>query len=294
MSQSSPKIDDLRREIDSLDDAIHDLLVKRVRVTERIAEAKQKTDGGRQFVRPGREAQILRRLLARHKGAMPRPVVARIWREMIAAVCRMHSRIKVAVCAPVKSVGYWDLARDHYGSATPMTLHHSPQIVLRMVSENDDVMGVLPVPGQNDDPPWWPYLATDVESAPRIIARLPFVADAGSRIEDLDALVVARIPPEPSGDDVSLLAVAADEEVSRDRLREILMSAGIDGHPIAIHSEGTEAAGWLHLVEVAGFVAGNDRRLAAVVDADPGTVRGVVSLGAYAAPSPTDQSAAPK
>ena len=35
--------------------------------------------------RPGREAEIVRRLLRRHRGAFPRPVIVRLWRELLSA-----------------------------------------------------------------------------------------------------------------------------------------------------------------------------------------------------------------
>ena len=82
MSASPPSLEELRREIDEIDDAIHDLLMRRAQVVEQIGIAKRPDN---QIFRPGREAIILRRLAARHTGAFPIAVVVRIWREMIAA-----------------------------------------------------------------------------------------------------------------------------------------------------------------------------------------------------------------
>jgi chorismate mutase-like protein len=75
-----PSLADLRREIDRIDDALHDLIMRRAELTAGVAASKP---GGSGTVRPAREAAILRRLVARHKGSFPRAIVARIWREII-------------------------------------------------------------------------------------------------------------------------------------------------------------------------------------------------------------------
>ncbi|HYZ32124.1 MAG TPA: chorismate mutase, partial [Crenalkalicoccus sp.] len=58
----------LRAEIDTLDDALHDLLMRRAGVVARLAASRAKGDAP--ALRPGREAAVLRRLLARHAGPL--------------------------------------------------------------------------------------------------------------------------------------------------------------------------------------------------------------------------------
>src|SRR3954454_5148571 len=73
-------LDELRAKIDQVDDAMHDLLMYRADVTLAIGGAKQGTANGAlaPAMRPAREAQILRRLLARHKGPLPPRVIVRV------------------------------------------------------------------------------------------------------------------------------------------------------------------------------------------------------------------------
>ncbi|MBJ7251796.1 MAG: chorismate mutase, partial [Acetobacteraceae bacterium] len=67
----------LRAEIDALDDAMHDLLMRRGAVVARMAGSRTKSGAGSPL-RPGREAAVLRRLLGRHSGALSRGAVFRI------------------------------------------------------------------------------------------------------------------------------------------------------------------------------------------------------------------------
>ena len=95
MSETPKSLEDLRRDIDAVDDAIHDLIMRRTALVHAVRATK--SDG--LALRPGREAVILRRLLARHRGAFPRPVLVRIWRELMGAMVRLQGPFSVAVTA---------------------------------------------------------------------------------------------------------------------------------------------------------------------------------------------------
>ena len=84
MAKPRSSIANLRREIDSVDDAIHDLLMKRAEIVEEIGHLKTR-GGNTRFFRPAREAEIVRRIVKRTKGRLPAYAVARVWREMVAA-----------------------------------------------------------------------------------------------------------------------------------------------------------------------------------------------------------------
>lgn len=271
-------LETVRREIDALDDAIHDLLKRRVSLVGQVARAK-----GRGLpVRPGREAEILRRLVSRHSGNLPPVVLISIWRELMGAMTRLQAPLAVALCAPHKSVGYWDLARFQFGSSTPFTLHRTPAPVLRAVTDGQATVGVLPMPQEEEADPWWPQLVSEQADAPRIIARLPFLDAPAGRFENLSALAIGKTEPEPSGDDRTLIAIEAEIEVSRARLHELLKAARMDGGILAMVGIGGDDGLWL--IEVQDFVARDDERLANLVALANKTIRRVVPLGAYATP----------
>ena len=90
--------------------------------------------------------------------------------------------------------------------------------MLRAVAEGSVTAGVLPMPEDAEDDPWWMRLAGSDASQLRVIARLPFCQNPDGRFEDLESLVIARFDIEESGDDQSLFAVATSAEISRDSL----------------------------------------------------------------------------
>ncbi len=69
MSADSNKLDDLRAEIDTIDESLHDLIMRRAEVVARVKDAKRGAGGG--VFRPGREAEVLRRLVGRHNMVLP-------------------------------------------------------------------------------------------------------------------------------------------------------------------------------------------------------------------------------
>jgi len=289
MTAPSKAIDKLRRSIDVIDDEMHDLLMRRVKIVEKIGALKDSAPGAL-FIRPEREAKILRRLVSRHKGSFPAAVVARIWRELLASTTRLQGPFSVAVNAPEKSVGYWDMARDHYGSATRMSLHRLANPVLNAVLNGSVTVGVLPMPAEDDADPWWPKLIGAGENLPRVIARVPFIENGNGRFEDLSALAIARTQPGETGDDVTLFAVEATVGFSRGGIQEAFITAGLPANTIAVWSESRKATSHLHLIEIAAYIQPDDDRIATVADAHGEHIIRITNLGGYAVPIGRDFS----
>ena len=283
MTAPSKAINKLRRKIDAIDDAMHDLLMRRVEIVEQVGALK---DGvpGELYVRPEREAKILRRLVKRHKGRFPAAVVARIWRELLASMTSLQGPFSVAVYAPEKSVGFWDLARDHYGSSTRMSLHRTAAPVLDAVFNGQVTIGLLPSPVEGDADPWWPKLIVGGDKLPRVIARLPFIDNGNGQLEDLGALAIALTKPGISGDDVSLFAVEATSRFSRGGIQDAFVTAGLAANTLAVWSEKRSSTSHLHLMEVAGHVEPDDARIAMVADSQRNKIIRIVDLGGYAVP----------
>jgi chorismate mutase / prephenate dehydratase len=280
MLSSKPTLDDLRRQIDAVDDQVHDLLMRRTEIVEAIG--KEKKDGKVPAFRPGREAIILRRLIARHSGRFPGIALVRMWREMLAATVGMQGKFAAAVYAPSAASGYWDLARDHFGSHTPMTAYHSIGQVIRAVTDKQASIGVLPMPSEDDGDPWWRFIVSSDAAAPRVLARLPFAGRGNARSGGGDALVVGSGALEPTGDDRSLIVIETRGEVSRARLFSALSSSGLDCNFYAVFEPGGGTA--LNLVELTDFVLPDDKRLAIFKDKVGAAVERIISLGSYGAP----------
>jgi chorismate mutase/prephenate dehydratase len=277
----APNLEPLRQEIDTIDDELHGLIRRRASLVGEIAAAK--TAGGL-AMRPGREAQILRKRLAMHDGAFPAAAVYRMWREMISAFALMQTKnLKIAVCRPADQPGYWDLARDHFGCQIPMVVYESPAQVLAEVRASPATVGVVPAPIEADTAAWWPLLASGEPTLPNVVARLPFLIMPNARARDISALMLARIEPEESGDDRALIVLQALSGISRNRIAGALAKAGLPAFTSALDQV---ASGVHHyLLELPGVIADGDERLRSLekaLELDRGSV---AAIGAYAVPA---------
>lgn len=281
MSTDNSALDRLRRQIDALDDRLHDLLMERTALAEQIGAAKPA--GDQVALRPGREAAIVRRLLARHQGAFPKPALVRIWRELMGALVGLQRPFSVAVFQPERGAGYIELARNHFGSVAPMNVHPSPGHVVREVADGIVAVGVVPLPRETDAEPWWLSLTTEAENLPRVVARLPVLAPefVPGKPEPLEALVLCLREHDETGDDRTLVSVETVPDLSRDRLRGLLTAAGLE--PVSMMSTWRSDHAWLHLVEAAGHVTQGDERLSALLGKRD-AVHHVRIIGGYPAP----------
>jgi chorismate mutase-like protein len=289
MPSDQDSLADLRRQIDDIDAAIHDLLMKRTEVAQRIGAVKGENSV---YMRPGREAIVLRRLIARHQGALPSTLIVRIWREIFAAVTALQGPLAVAVYAPEGSFGYRNLARDHYGWRTPVTAYRSAAQVLEAVSDGRATVGVLPVPVEDGVDPWWRNLARDGEAVPRVVARLPFAVIAPSGTDSVEALAISHAMTEVTGEDRAFLVVETGELVSRSHLKQLLAEAGFE----VLDIQGAEEEGGrsLNLIEVEGFVRDDDPRLGRLVELGESTLSHVWAVGGFAVPMRLEETASPE
>ncbi len=287
MPDSAPSLDDLRREIDRIDDAIHQLILERTDVVERIARIK---DRDRPALRPDREAIMLRRLLARHRGPFPAAAIVRIWRELISALTRLQGPFAVAVYAPTaERRGFWDIARDHYGSVVPMTPYATAAAVVRAVADRTATVGVVPFPVDDDgDDPWWRYLSTADGKTPHVVARLPFASRGNARGDDRDALAVASVGLAETGSDRTLVHIEVAGDLSRGRLKDALEAVGFTPGQFSTWLGPAATGVALHLVEIAGFVTAGDPRLAALATRLGPILERTDIVGAYAVPERLD------
>jgi chorismate mutase len=169
---AAPSLDDLRKEIDRIDEAMHRLLMERAETIDRLISVKRSQETGSAF-RPAREAEMMRRLVKRHKGILPLDTVESIWRVIISTFTYVQAPFSVHADLSAGDALMRDSARFHFGFTVPFVPHMGAAGVVAAVSASKGDLGLVPATAVAGAGPWWSALEFD--AAPKIIARLPFV-----------------------------------------------------------------------------------------------------------------------
>jgi chorismate mutase len=199
----TPSLGELRRDIDRIDGAMHDLLMERGRIIDRLIAVKQTQESGSAF-RPAREADMMRRLVDRHKGILPLDTAESIWRVIIATFTYVQAPFSVHADLSPGHAPVRDSTRFHFGFTVPFVPHMGASSVVEAVSESKGDLGLVPAFAVAGGGAWWNALEFD--AAPKIIARLPFV-DRADHPAALPLFVISRVAADAMVTEVEVWSV---------------------------------------------------------------------------------------
>jgi chorismate mutase len=190
--QKPPSLADLRKEIDHIDETMHELLIKRGEIIDRLIAVKKTQESGSAF-RPAREADMMRRLVKRHHGNLPLDTAESIWRVIISTFTFVQAPFTVHADLSAGDAMMRDSARFHFGFTVPFQPHAGSASVVAAVSASKGDLGLVPAFATAGAGPWWSALEFD--AAPKIIARLPFVERA-DHPAGMPVFVMSRVAPD--------------------------------------------------------------------------------------------------
>src|SRR3984885_14825128 len=276
---------DLRAQIDRIDAALHDMLRDRVELIDQVRKLKGKQHI---YIRPGREAQMVRALAGRPQGKLPEGLIVRLWRELISGFTLIEGALKVAVYTPEKGPDLWDHARDFYGAFTPLMETPSATAAIKALQANKVTVAVVPPPQANDKDAWWPLLAADKKNVMTVFASLPFEVVKPGRGNARNSLpmglVIGKLYPELTGDDRSFLAMQC-VHVPEGEMKRLLGKAGYKVRQMLLQQTGRgSSAPTAFLVEAEGYIGRNDTRLARLRAMLGSRLQHLAPLGGYAVP----------
>jgi chorismate mutase len=186
----APSLADLRKEIDRIDEAMHQLLIERGTIIDRLISVKRSQDTGTSAFRPAREAEMMRRLVKRHQGRLPLDTVESIWRVIISTFTYVQAPFSVHADLSAGDALMRDSARFHFGFTVPFIAHMGAAAVVAAVSASKGDLGLVPAFDIASAGAWWSALEFD--AAPKIIARLPFV-ERSDHPAALPVFVISRV-----------------------------------------------------------------------------------------------------
>lgn len=281
MNNNEEKLSQFRAQIDAIDDQIIALLEQRTGIVLNVGEYKRQTAAGICPIRPGREAQQLRRIVERFSTLnFSAAGAASIWRTIIGTSTSLESDLTLSVYSPERETDLCWMAREYFSAAAPLIRQPHIKRVIGDVIDGKAAVGIVPTIRGDDTSYWWTNLMG--EGAPKVFAHIPFVLPAELDRMALSALAIAKLTPEPSGDDVSLLVIEAEHNVSQHRLQTAFGSAKLEANWLNIATLVPDTRH--HLVSVRGFLPVESEQMQKVIAPLGSSVFSVNFLGAYATP----------
>lgn len=248
---------ELRAKIDAIDDAMHDLLIERGTVIDTLIRVKKAGRPGAAF-RPQREAEMMRRLAARHSGRLPMATVEHLWREIITTFTHMQSPFGLVVDSGDDAAGMRDVARFHFGFSVDIVSVDDPAAVVARIAQTRADLGLIGAGRARGEAPWWRLLGG---VGPQLMAKLPFIERAAGPA-DMPAFVISPPLSDPGPPDFRAFAALAPAGGDMPEGVLLLDTGGRDGREVLLGAAADDAAerlqklGYSNIAVVGGFGRG--------------------------------------
>lgn len=138
------KLQQLRQEVNEIDQQIQNLINQRAQCALQIGEMKRQTEKNPVYYRPEREAQVLQVIKDRNKGPMPAQDVAFIFRTIMAAGLALQQPTRIAFLGPQGT--FTEAATiKQFGYAANRISEQSIERVFQAVVAERAHFGVVPI-----------------------------------------------------------------------------------------------------------------------------------------------------
>jgi 3-deoxy-7-phosphoheptulonate synthase len=183
--KKSEGLDELRAELDRIDNRILDLIELRLGASGEIASCKNEAGERHLKIRPRRQIEILERLKSRSARAAPE-LIEEVWRQIMAHSLQAQARMEL-VLAPSDNAELLEArVRARFGSAAPLRWTASASMAIRLAMTSEAI-AILPEPLEAGDGDLRTFDVIRTESG-------AVVAYAVGRVADADALAVTPNP----------------------------------------------------------------------------------------------------
>jgi chorismate mutase len=214
-------LQDLRGEIDRIDDTILDLLQRRMRLASGIGGVKAVGQVNALKLRPDREASVISRVLS---NAEPenRKLALGVWREIMAAGLARQGELEIMVWGGPDPAHVLDSARRRFGSSPSYVDVETPAEALAAAAARN----VVAVLGIDDKTPWWTRLAAQYRDL-WVFDAIDKPAEGGAHANartgrEPVALAVARIDPEALAGGQTFVISAGGDAGGGEKARRLL------------------------------------------------------------------------
>ncbi len=194
-------LEELRKNIDDIDDRLFDLLQQRLKIVDQVGRFKRTNASSQYIIRPGREALKVKKA---HQQAVEAGLdetiskaIASIWREIISLSINFEDPAKIAYNSGKSKDTYW-LLREYFGAYSEMVPYKLDKEVIKSLLTKTNNIAAFVVENNAGFSPWWLELTKHPNLS--VFAAASIFAPRHGEDEPL-TLLVSNVTPEPTGED---------------------------------------------------------------------------------------------
>lgn len=239
-----------RKKIDKIDEEILALLQKRMEIVNEVRKIKSQ-NGEEFFIKSAREADMIKALVSKYDGVLPKSTIIGIWRKIIVSANVMEQPLKIALHNPEKIVDYNYLLREYYADFVPIISHDSVANTSLDIEKKIAQIAAFALPKSDNDNScenWWINLANN-QNGIKVFAKIPFLS-----CEDAPSLALLAIKKqEKSSADNSLFCIEIATTISKSQILAAMKEVGITAKILKTAQLKAVNDISFHLIEAEGF-----------------------------------------
>lgn len=141
---TNPTLGGVREAIDAIDSQLQTLIAERAKLAQEVGIAKRGASDNATFYRADREAEVLRRIVARNEGPLSDEEMVRLFREIMSSCLAQQAPLKIAYLGPAGTFTQ-SAALKHFGHAIRDLPFASIDEVFQEVESGNADFGVVPI-----------------------------------------------------------------------------------------------------------------------------------------------------
>ena len=190
-------LEQVRREIDDLDDGLLALLQQRFDVIARVKMAKKQAGtAGKLPLRPAREAMILRRLTENNNSRVPNDLVLTLWRNIICRSTLAQATVQINAASDLLNDKAARIALSRHFVGFPLKPYNKVKMALNSAAKSH-----LEICAIAAETKWINHLEGKEYADLKVILTLPYDGKNGKR----HIVILGKLLNEPTGDDETML-----------------------------------------------------------------------------------------
>ena len=263
-------LEELRKEIDELDEEIVRLVGRRAEIARKIGEIKEAEDLS--AYSPERERAVYEKITSHEGGPLPGSCIRAVYCEIMSGAIALQKETTVVYPGPPDSFGHM-AAREKFGASVDYLQCPDVARVFEAVSRNQADYGVVPAEATLEFPAG-ERSVTVISEAFAPAAERP----EGSAENEARFFVIGKQSPRPTGrDKTSLVIRARDEAGALQRILKPFAERGVGVNLTRIESARTRECSFL--VDLDGHI--EDERVRDALAEAEALAEEVAVLGSY-------------